>query len=118
MFVLALPIKAHSEIFALVAFVGGLSAATAMVIVESVALAIMVSNDIVDAARAQAPGAAMDKPTDAGAELLTIRRIAIFAILLFAYVYYRSAGRRRSSPRSACCRLPPSRSSRRRSSAA
>ena len=31
----------------LIAFVGGLSAATAMVIVESVALAIMVSNDIV-----------------------------------------------------------------------
>jgi Na+/proline symporter len=39
MFVLALPLKAHSEIFALIAFVGGLSAATAMVIVESVALA-------------------------------------------------------------------------------
>ena len=47
MFVLALPLKAHSELFALIAFVGGLSAATAMVIVESVALAIMVSNDIV-----------------------------------------------------------------------
>ena len=47
MFVLALPIAAHSELITLVAFVGGLSAATAMVIVESVALAIMVSNDIV-----------------------------------------------------------------------
>ena len=47
MFVLALPLKAHSELFALIAFIGGLSAATAMVIVESVALAIMVSNDIV-----------------------------------------------------------------------
>ena len=30
MFVLALPLKAHSGIFALIAFVGGLSAATAM----------------------------------------------------------------------------------------
>ena len=47
MFVLALPIAAHSELITLIAFVGGLSAATAMVIVESVALAIMVSNDIV-----------------------------------------------------------------------
>ena len=47
MFVLALPLRAHSELFTLIAFVGGLSAATAMVIVESVALAIMVSNDIV-----------------------------------------------------------------------
>ncbi|HZQ35253.1 MAG TPA: hybrid sensor histidine kinase/response regulator, partial [Dehalococcoidia bacterium] len=47
MFVLALPLSAGSDIFTLIAFVGGLSAATAMVIVESVALSIMVSNDIV-----------------------------------------------------------------------
>src|SRR5882762_1167503 len=43
MFVLALPLSAGSELLALTAFVGGLSAGTAMVIVESVALAIMVS---------------------------------------------------------------------------
>ena len=35
-----------SHLFAVVAFVGGLSAATAMVIVECVALAIMISNDL------------------------------------------------------------------------
>jgi Na+/proline symporter/signal transduction histidine kinase len=91
MFVLALPIAAHSELITLVAFVGGLSAATAMVIVESVALAIMVSNDIVVPLvlkrRATLAGA-----SDAGAWLLTTRRIAIFVILLFAYIYYRSAG--------------------------
>jgi Na+/proline symporter/CheY-like chemotaxis protein len=91
MFVLALPLKAHSELFALVAFVGGLSAATAMVIVESVALAIMVSNDIVMPLilkRAARSG----EPSGAGAQLLTVRRIAIFAILFLAYIYYRSAG--------------------------
>jgi Na+/proline symporter/signal transduction histidine kinase len=91
MFVLALPIAAHSELITLVAFVGGLSAATAMVIVESVALAIMVSNDIVVPLvlkrRATLAGA-----SDAGAWLLTTRRIAIFVILLLAYIYYRSAG--------------------------
>ena len=47
MFVVALPLAAHSELITLVAFIGGLSAATAMVIMETVALAIMVSNDIV-----------------------------------------------------------------------
>jgi Na+/proline symporter len=47
MFVLALPLSTGFDMLALVAFVGGLSAATAMVIVETVALAIMVSNDIV-----------------------------------------------------------------------
>ena len=47
MFVLALPLHAGSSVLTIVAFVGGLSAATAMVIVETVALAIMASNDIV-----------------------------------------------------------------------
>src|SRR5262250_1959938 len=46
MFVVALPLSAQSELVTLIAFIGGLSAATAMVIVETVALAIMVSNDI------------------------------------------------------------------------
>ena len=47
MFVLALPLQAGSNVLTIAAFVGGLSAATAMVIVESVALSIMVSNDII-----------------------------------------------------------------------
>src|SRR6202161_512926 len=47
MFVLALPLKAHSQLFAAIAFIGGLSAASAMVIVETVALAILVWNHIV-----------------------------------------------------------------------
>ena len=47
MFVLALPLIAKSDTLTLLAFVGGLSAATAMVIVEAVALAIMISNDLV-----------------------------------------------------------------------
>ena len=92
MFVLALPLKAHSELFALIAFVGGLSAATAMVIVESVALAIMVSNDIVMPLVLKRRAAGSSGPSNAGAQLLTVRRIAIFVILFLAYVYYRSAG--------------------------
>ncbi len=92
MFVLALPLRANSELFTLIAFVGGLSAATAMVIVESVALAIMVSNDIVMPLILKRRAANAGEPRDAGAQLLTVRRIAIFAILLLAYIYYRSAG--------------------------
>ena len=37
-------------------------------------------------------GPRLDGPKDAGAQLLTVRRIAIFAIMLLAYIYYRSAG--------------------------
>ena len=92
MFVLGLPLKAHAELFALIAFIGGLSAATAMVIVESVALAIMVSNDIVMPLALKRGATRAGVPSGAGAQLLTVRRVAIFAILLLAYVYYRSAG--------------------------
>jgi Na+/proline symporter/signal transduction histidine kinase len=92
MFVLALPLKAHSQLFAAIAFIGGLSAATAMVIVETVALAIMVSNDIVIPLALARRGDRAGESGNAGAQLLTVRRIAIFAILFLAYVYYRSAG--------------------------
>jgi signal transduction histidine kinase/CheY-like chemotaxis protein len=92
MFVLALPLSAHSGLMTLVAFVGGLSAATAMVIVESVALAIMVSNDIVMPLVLKRRATLAGEPSDAGARLLTTRRIAIFVILFLAYIYYRSAG--------------------------
>jgi Na+/proline symporter/CheY-like chemotaxis protein len=92
MFVLALPLKAHSQLFAAIAFIGGLSAASAMVIVETVALAIMVSNDIVIPLALARRGDPAGESGNAGAQLLTVRRIAIFAILFLAYVYYRSAG--------------------------
>ena len=92
MFVVALPLAAHSELITLIAFIGGLSAATAMVIVETVALAIMVSNDIVMPLVLKRRAAIAGEPHDAGAQLLTTRRIAIFVILFLAYIYYRSAG--------------------------
>jgi Na+/proline symporter/nitrogen-specific signal transduction histidine kinase len=47
MFVLTLPLAANQEGLALFAFIGGFSSATSMIIVESIALSIMVSNHIV-----------------------------------------------------------------------
>ena len=92
MFVLALPLQAGSSVLTIAAFVGGLSAATAMVIVETVALAIMVSNDIVVPWVLQRRETLITGREDVGSLLLTVRRLAIFAILLFAYMYYRFAG--------------------------
>ncbi|HTT46892.1 MAG TPA: PAS domain-containing hybrid sensor histidine kinase/response regulator [Pseudolabrys sp.] len=91
MFVLALPLTAGSNMLTIAAFVGGLSAATAMVIVESVALSIMVSNDIVMPLALQRREALSGRG-NLGLLLLTARRLAIFAILLLAYMYYRTAG--------------------------
>src|SRR6185369_12804086 len=92
MFVLALPLQSGSNLFTIIAFVGGLSAATAMVIVESVALSIMVSNDLVIPFVLQRRERLLSGREDIGSLLLTVRRIAIFSILLLAYVYFRSAG--------------------------
>jgi Na+/proline symporter/signal transduction histidine kinase len=92
MFVLALPLAAHSDLLTIVAFVGGLSAATAMVIVESVALAIMVSNDIVVPLVLQRRENLISGRDNVGGLLLMVRRMAIFVILFLAYVYYRLAG--------------------------
>jgi Na+/proline symporter len=92
MFVLALPLHAGSNVLTIVAFVGGLSAATAMVIVESVALSIMVSNDLVMPLVLRRRATLVTGGGNVGLRVLTIRRIAIFGILLLAYMYYRSAG--------------------------
>jgi Na+/proline symporter/signal transduction histidine kinase len=92
MYVLALPLSTGSDLVTIAAFIGGLSAATAMVIVESVALAIMVSNDIVVPLVLKRREALITSRHDVGALLLKVRRIAIFVILLLAYMYYRSAG--------------------------
>jgi Na+/proline symporter/CheY-like chemotaxis protein len=92
MFVLALPLAAHSNVFTIAAFVGGLSAATAMVIVESVALAIMISNDILMPLVLQRRETLIAGHGNIGGLLLAVRRVAIFVILFLAYVYYRLAG--------------------------
>src|SRR5438445_13843782 len=78
MFVLALPLEGNSPSLIVAVFVGGLSAATAMVIVECVALSIMVSNDIVLPLVLQRTRATRDSSKDFGDFLLRIRRFAIF----------------------------------------
>ncbi len=90
-FVLALPIAYQQEWLALLAYLGGLSAATGMVIVETTALSTMVCNDLV------MPGLLhrwrrVTPPEDLTSVLLGVRRGAIFAILLLGYLYFRLAG--------------------------
>ncbi|HET6838893.1 MAG TPA: hybrid sensor histidine kinase/response regulator [Bradyrhizobium sp.] len=92
MFVLALPLEADSHLLGVGVFVGGLSAATAMVIVECVALSIMVSNDIVVPLVLQRGTQSRAGHKDFGNFLLKLRRIAIFAIMAMAYFYYLALG--------------------------
>jgi Na+/proline symporter/nitrogen-specific signal transduction histidine kinase len=90
-FVLTLPMAFGEPWLALVVFLGGLSAATGMVIVETIALATMVSNDLVLPVllRRWIPEA---RGANIGRLLLRIRRLAIVSILLLGYLYYHLAG--------------------------
>jgi Na+/proline symporter/signal transduction histidine kinase len=88
MYVLGLPLAAGSNFVTLLAFVGGLSAATAMVIVESVALAIMVCNGLVVPLLLRGRSEAARGQLDMAWRLLAVRRAAIFAILLLGYLFY------------------------------
>jgi Na+/proline symporter/CheY-like chemotaxis protein len=88
--VLALPLRLGAPGLALTTVIGGVSAATAMVVVESVALAITVSNDLVMpvlvSRRAAEAGAA-----GSGALVLNVRRAAILFVLGLGYAYARFA---------------------------
>lgn len=86
-FMIALPIAAGEPEIGLLAFIGGLSASTGMVIVATVALSTMVCNDIVvPLLLRRSDGRAVDL----SGRLLLIRRIAVVAILLLAYAVHRN----------------------------
>ena len=91
-FVLALPLTAGNNALALAAYVGGFSAATGMTIVASIALATMVSNDLVMPVLLRRGWAERHAEADVATRVLWIRRIAILMLALAAYVYYRNSG--------------------------
>ncbi|MEO8143820.1 MAG: sensor histidine kinase [Betaproteobacteria bacterium] len=91
-FVLTLPMAAKQEGLALLVFIGGLSAATGMVIVETIALSTMVCNDLVMPVLLRLKTLRLAERHDLTALLLGIRRGAIVVMLLLGYVYFRLAG--------------------------
>jgi Na+/proline symporter/nitrogen-specific signal transduction histidine kinase len=91
-FVLTLPMAQGNEAIALLVFIGGLSAATGMVIVETIALSTMVCNDLVMPVLLRVKSLRLAERGDVSKLLLDIRRAAIVAILLLGYLYYLIAG--------------------------
>ena len=93
--VLALPLSAGAHVLALTTMLGGLSAATGMVVVDSVALAITVSNDLVMPILLRGRAARRDAAAagDIGARVLIVRRLAILGVL-DARLFLRAADRR------------------------
>ncbi|MDP3976520.1 MAG: sensor histidine kinase [Pseudomonas sp.] len=91
-FVLTLPMALRQEWLALLVFVGGLSAATGMVIVETIALSTMICNDLAMPLLLRWKALGLAQRTDLSGLLLGIRRGAILLLMLLGYVYYRAAG--------------------------
>ncbi len=91
-FVLTVPMAEQAEGLTLLAFLGGLSAGSGMVIVETIALSTMACNDLVMPVLLRLSALGINDRRDLSGLLITIRRLAIAAILLLAYVYFRVAG--------------------------
>ncbi len=89
-FVLSLPLALNQPGLALVAFIGGLSAATGMIIVEAIAVSTMVSNDLVMPLLLRLRG--RHDARDLSGTPLAVRRFVIVALLLLGYLYFRIAG--------------------------
>jgi Na+/proline symporter/signal transduction histidine kinase len=90
-FVISVPLAHAHPALAVLAFIGGASAATGMVIVASVALSTMLSNDML------LPWLLRRKTAERPFEvfrywMLSVRRVSIVVILLLAYVSYRLLG--------------------------
>ncbi|MEN9769109.1 MAG: hypothetical protein RLZZ180_739, partial [Pseudomonadota bacterium] len=91
-FVLSLPLADGHYALAMLAFIGGLSAATGMVIVETIAVSTMVSNELVLPLVLRWRKQQLAAAGDVTRMLLNIRRAAILGVLLLGYVYYHLAG--------------------------
>lgn len=89
-YVLSLPMAHDSTALALLAYLGGFSAATGMVIVASVALATMVSSDLVMPALLRWRALGLEHRADLSGLVLAVRRATIVILSLAAYGYYRA----------------------------
>ncbi|MEJ2040224.1 MAG: histidine kinase, partial [Desulfosarcinaceae bacterium] len=81
-FVLTLPMAEKQQALALLVFIGGLSAASGMVIVSSIALATMICNDLVMPVLLRLPSLGVVRRSDMTTLLLAIRRGSILVVLL------------------------------------
>ncbi len=91
-FVLTVPLATGNNGLAMLAFLGGFSSATSMVIVAALALSTMVSNHIVMPIWLSFTGGGASVSGDVRHVVLLSRRISIGAVVALGYLYYRLSG--------------------------
>jgi Na+/proline symporter/nitrogen-specific signal transduction histidine kinase len=87
-FLLALPMQSESWVLAVLSYIGGMSAATGMVIVETIALSTMICNDLVMPFLLRRAVVRFAIGQDMSRVLLSIRRWSIVLVLLLGYAYF------------------------------
>ncbi|WP_121061519.1 sensor histidine kinase [Chachezhania antarctica] len=92
LFVLTLPLQEGKTVLAMLAFLGGFSSATSMVIVAAMALSTMLSNHVVMPIWLAFKKTGAQVSGDARAVVLTARRISIAVIMVLGYFYYSLSG--------------------------
>jgi len=92
LFVVSIPLAEGRDGLAILAFLGGFSSATSMVIVATLALATMVSNHIVVPSwlNTGTPGAVVSG--DVRDVVVLSRRVSIAGVLALGYIYFRLSG--------------------------
>jgi Na+/proline symporter/two-component sensor histidine kinase len=90
-YLLALPLAQGQDLVTLLVFIGGLSTATGMIIVETIALSTMVSNFIVMPLLLRG-NSRLVRRRDLSGLVLGIRRTTILLILVAGYIYFRVFG--------------------------
>ncbi|MBB4050452.1 hypothetical protein GGR20_000070 [Devosia subaequoris] len=92
MFVLTLPLSEGQSGIALLAFIGGFSSATSMIIVASIALSIMVSNHIIMPIILRSSNVGQGDGQGVRRLLLLSRRVSIGVILTLGFLYFSLTG--------------------------
>ena len=96
-YVLALPLATGHAGLALFTYLGGVSAASSMIIVETIALSVMMSNHLLMPLLVRVPAARPALQTRwfayLGQVALESRRLAVVLVLLLAYGYYAAVGK-------------------------
>ena len=88
-YVLALPLGSDNKLLGLLAFIGGFSAATAMIIVASLTLSQMLSNDVILPLLIRKQKTRSAIPDYSKALILT-RRLTVIAVIFMAWIYQHS----------------------------
>lgn len=93
-YVLSLPVAWGQETLAVMAFIGGGSAATGMIMVATIAVSTMVSNELVLPVifrQKQTPDD-IKKSSTVKSLVLSVRRMVIVVLILGSYLFYRTVG--------------------------